>query len=169
MTEIEKQMQEVVESRLADYMDFTQFCILLPNLRSHIRTNIMSNKALRNIFGINYCNFKQVCKFTKTMLAMKALRTFTCSEQSFQDSIIDFVNYRNLANSSFVKLSGSDKVCLQFSSEVYNYRLNDGELDINKIKYLVESKYKELVMENLKYSPLATTKYSDNNVGRCMV
>lgn len=140
MTKLEKQMLEVINSRKKDYIDYTEFCVLLPYLKDGIELNV--GKWVIQKLGMNYLLVRKIFKFTQTMLAMKALRTFSCSKESFIDSIIDFVNYRNLANNSFRKLSTRDEgVKIAFDENIFNPLLNIDNTKIDDIKYLLKPEF----------------------------
>lgn len=146
MTTLEQKMLEVIQSRLDDYMDYTDFCVFLSYFKDGIKLNY-PKKDLRSIYGPRtYYYFKKVYRFTKTMLAMKALRTLTCSDETKQDCIIDFINYKNLGNKSFLKLCyGEYKVKIVLDEKIYNRFLNVDEVDINGISYIVEKEFKKFI------------------------
>lgn len=145
MTKLEKQMQEVVESRAKDYMDYIDFCILLPYLKDGIKIN-KSKKEIRARFG-RYDYFNKVFKFTETMMAMKALRSLTCSDETRIDCIIDFINYKNLGNKAINKLArGETLYKIVLDEKIYNSYLNADNVDINGISYLVNKDFKKFIL-----------------------
>lgn len=135
MTKLEKQMLEVINSRKKDYMDYKDFCVLLPCLKEGIEMN--SGRVTDEIRAYQP-TVQRVYEFTRTMMAMKALRTLTCSKETFADCIIDFVNYKFLADEAFEKITNRCfAIYITLNPFMYNPKLNRPDIDINSINYIV--------------------------------
>lgn len=93
-------------------------------------------------------------EFTKTMLAMKAIRSLTVSKTLFENCIIDFVNYKRLFIQSieyYMNCLNSFNCNIIFDIDIFNEELNEKYIDIEKIDYIVNDRAKEQLLGMRNY------------------
>lgn len=102
--DIKSKMYRVIKNRKTQYMDYQDFCDLLPILKNaiHIECDLQGYKIdlyskEKSIIDGEIKSYQNNVEFTKTMLAMKAIRSLTATKNNFYDCIIDFVNYKMLS------------------------------------------------------------------------
>lgn len=149
MTPIRNKMYRVIKARKTDYLDYKEFCVQLPTLMDGIHLSTIDG-LLQVYFGSNYRHLQSIFEFTRTMLAMKALRTFTCSKKTFDDCIIDFINYKRLCEKALDELCYNNyDVKIYLDPKIFNPLLNDKKIDIDLIKFIIKKEFKDYMMSRL--------------------
>lgn len=161
MTSIKNKYYRVVENRSKEYMKYKDFCRLLPIVKKSImvtmdaknmRVDFIPFKKTLKIWG-EWEQFKSIVDFTKTMLAMKALRSLTAQKKTYNDCIIDFVNYKRLsieALESTIVAFNYPSFNIVFSESMFNTELNNKKINIDNVKFLINDKCKKSLLSMYK-------------------
>lgn len=156
-------LNKIIEDRNKEYMNYQDFCDLTKYIKQYIHLkfsmdNLDYNQSIEEYLKLHNEKYHYMLnnnvEFTKTMLAMKAIRSLTVSKTLFENCIIDFVNYKRLFIQSieyYMNCLNSFNCNIIFDIDIFNEELNEKYIDIEKIDYIVNDRAKEQLLGMRNY------------------
>lgn len=163
-----EKLLQIRNERASQYGSFKDNMLLINFIESYFIDDLLQNK---NIMDYGEILAKQpegnlidsTLKFTYKMLSLKAIRSLNARGDVYDDCILDFLNYKYLAEQVIFEIKGLNinEPIFNFSPLIFNERLNYKEPQ--NIKWLLKAKelyyYYNLFAKKYKYNFLKFSQF----------
>ncbi|HEC1823322.1 TPA: hypothetical protein R1765_001946 [Campylobacter coli] len=122
---------KIMKERESQYGDYLSNMVLIKGLEDFIKVTYKGKNSLLA---------DSICSFTQTMVLLKTVRSLSATGSSYDDCLIDLLNYIKLSKEALLKIN--KKMVIILDEDVFNpHILNTDPNDFKSLKFILKKEF----------------------------